>query len=128
MSGCAGHEHAPRADREGERRPAAAALAAPYAVEPTDESERRTRIERLRGMFAERIVLLDGAMGTMIQQHQLDERGFRGERLRSHGRDLAGNNDILTLTRPEITGGLQPIWVSNSRHVGKEEEPGLALP
>jgi len=111
MSGCAGHEHAPRADREGERRPAAAALAAPYAVEPTDESERRTRIERLRGMFAERIVLLDGAMGTMIQQHRLDESGFRGERLRSHGHDLAGNNDILTLTRPEIIAGIHRAYL-----------------
>ena len=47
-------------------------------------------------------MVLDGAMGTMIQQHKLDEAGFRGERLRAHGRDLRGNNDILTLTRPEI--------------------------
>ncbi|HYM28468.1 MAG TPA: methionine synthase, partial [Steroidobacteraceae bacterium] len=111
MSGCAGHEHAPRADREGERRPAAATPAAPYAVEPTDETERRTRIERLRGMFAERIVLLDGAMGTMIQQHRLDESGFRGERLRAHGQDLTGNNDILTLTRPEIIAGIHRAYL-----------------
>ena len=53
-----------------------------------------------RNCSAERIVILDGAMGTMIQQRKLDEAGYRGERLRDHGHDLKGNNDILTLTRP----------------------------
>ncbi len=93
-----------RADRERERHtaPAAQAAAAPYAIEPTDETARRDRGERLKRLPGERVVLLDGAMGTMIQQRQLVEADFRGERLRAHGRDLKGNNDILTLTRPDV--------------------------
>ncbi|HWZ64958.1 MAG TPA: methionine synthase [Steroidobacteraceae bacterium] len=102
-----------RADRE--RRPEAGALkagAVPFAVEPPDETERRTRIERLKRLLGERIVLLDGAMGTMIQQHRLDERGFRGERFTRHGRDLRGNNDILTLTRPDIVSGIHHAYLA----------------
>ena len=102
----------PRADRESERRAreAARAAAAPYAVEPPDETERRTRLERLKELLGQRIVLLDGAMGTMIQQHRLDEHGYRGERFRDHGLDLKGNNDILTLTRPEIVSGIHRAY------------------
>jgi len=49
-----------------------------------------------------RILVLDGAMGTMIQQHQLEEVDFRGERFTDHHVDLKGNNDLLSLTRPDI--------------------------
>ena len=82
------------------------ATAAPFGIAPVDETERAERIKRLKGLLEERIVLLDGAMGTMIQQHRLDERAFRGERFRTHGRDLKGNNDILVLTNPEIIAGI----------------------
>src|SRR5580658_992140 len=85
--------------------------AAPFAVTPIDEVERRTRIERLKKLLEERIVFLDGAMGTMIQQHRLDERGYRGERFRNHGRDLKGNNDILTLTHPDVVGGIHRAYL-----------------
>ncbi len=61
-----------------------------------------TRGERFRALLAERIVVLDGAMGTMIQAHRLDEEGYRGERFRAHPVDLQGNNDLLSITRPEI--------------------------
>jgi len=61
-----------------------------------------TREERFRALLAERIVVLDGAMGTMIQAHRLDEDGYRGERFRAHPVDLQGNNDLLSITRPEI--------------------------
>ena len=70
-----------------------------YGAAPADETERGTRIERLKHMLGQRIVVLDGAMGTMIQRQRLEERDFRGERFARHGRDLRGNNDILTLTR-----------------------------
>ncbi len=105
---------AARADRERQHGAGAAqpALAAPFAVEPVDETERRTRIERLKELPAGRIVLLDGAMGTMIQQHRLDERGFRGERFARHGYDLRGNNDILTLTRPDIVTGIHDAYLA----------------
>jgi 5-methyltetrahydrofolate--homocysteine methyltransferase len=112
MSSC-GHT-APRADRPGpagQDAPAPRAAAAPFAVTPVDETERRERIERLKRLLDERIVLLDGAMGTMVQQHRLDERGYRGERFGGHGRDLKGNNDILTLTRPEIISGIHRAYL-----------------
>jgi len=90
---------------------AARIAAAPFAVAPIDETERRTRIERLKKLLEERIVFLDGAMGTMIQQHQLDEGGYRGERFRNYTRDLKGNNDILTLTQPEIVSSIHRAYL-----------------
>jgi len=59
-------------------------------------------VEALFGALGERILLLDGAMGTMIQNEKLDEAGFRGERFADHTDDLKGNNDLLTLTRPDL--------------------------
>jgi len=58
----------------------------------------------LRALFGQRIAILDGAMGTMIQQHPLTEADFRGERFKNHPHDLKGNNDLLSLTRPDIIG------------------------
>ncbi len=49
-----------------------------------------------------RILIIDGAMGTMIQRYQLTEEDFRGERFRNHHSDLKGNNDLLNITRPDI--------------------------
>jgi len=63
-------------------------------------------------MLRERILVLDGAMGTMIQQHRLEEHDFRGERFGKHGRDLRGNNDILTLTRPEVIAGIHRAYLT----------------
>ena len=60
----------------------------------------------LRHLFAQRIVILDGAMGTMIQQHALSEADFRGDRLKAHPHDLKGNNDLLSLTRPDLIEGI----------------------
>ena len=62
-------------------------------------STTRERVERL---LAERILLLDGAMGTMIQRCQLEESDFRGERFGRHPKDLRGDNDLLVLTRPDV--------------------------
>ena len=56
----------------------------------------------IRELLRERILVLDGAMGTMIQRHKLTEEDYRGERFRNHQHPLLGNNDILVLTRPEI--------------------------
>ncbi|MGB1017678.1 MAG: homocysteine S-methyltransferase family protein [Chitinophagales bacterium] len=50
----------------------------------------------------ERILILDGAMGTMIQRHTLEEEDFRGEHFKDHKSPLKGNNDLLSLTRPDI--------------------------
>jgi 5-methyltetrahydrofolate--homocysteine methyltransferase len=57
---------------------------------------------QLEALLAERILVLDGAMGTMIQRHALTEADFRGERFAAHPRELRGNNDLLTLTRPDV--------------------------
>ncbi len=51
---------------------------------------------------SERILIIDGAMGTMIQRHKLDEAGYRGARFRDWARDVKGNNDLLVLTQPDI--------------------------
>jgi 5-methyltetrahydrofolate--homocysteine methyltransferase len=63
------------------------------------------REQRRQGLFAEleeRILLLDGAMGTMIQAYGLGEDDYRGQRFADWGHDLKGNNDLLSITRPEI--------------------------
>ena len=60
------------------------------------------RAKLLHRAAAERILIIDGAMGTMIQRHKLDEDGYRGTRFRDWPRDVKGNNDLLSLTQPEI--------------------------
>ena len=54
----------------------------------------------LRQLASERILVLDGAMGTMIQEMKLDEQGYRGARFDAWNREVRGNNDLLNLTRP----------------------------
>ena len=58
--------------------------------------------QKLENIIHQRILVLDGAMGTMIQKHKLREEDFRGERFRNHPGPQKGNNDLLTLTRPDI--------------------------
>jgi 5-methyltetrahydrofolate--homocysteine methyltransferase len=65
-------------------------------------SNQSSRTKELERLLRERIVILDGAMGTMIQTYNLDEAGFRGERFKDWPQDLKGNNDLLSLTQPEI--------------------------
>jgi 5-methyltetrahydrofolate--homocysteine methyltransferase len=60
------------------------------------------QVQRLEALLAERLVIFDGAMGTMIQAETLEEEDFRGERLADHALPLKGNNDILCLTRPDV--------------------------
>lgn len=68
-----------------------------------NKNDRTTLLEDL---LAQRIVILDGAMGTMIQTHKLEEADFRGTRFADYPHDLRGNNDLLTLTQPEIIRGI----------------------
>src|SRR5260221_13118271 len=60
------------------------------------------RTEELSALLERRILILDGAMGTTIQGYKLSEADFRGERFAPSPRDLRGNNDLLTLTRPGV--------------------------
>src|SRR3954471_11879556 len=56
----------------------------------------------VQALLQQRILILDGAMGTMIQQRKLDEAAFRGERFKEWHKDLKGHNDLLNLTQPAI--------------------------
>ena len=69
------------------------------------------RGQALADLFAERIVFLDGAMGTMIQQHKLEEEDFRNESLKDAKGDLKGNNDLLSITRPEIIADIHRAFL-----------------
>lgn len=53
-------------------------------------------------MLQQRIMILDGGMGTMIQQHKLEEEDFRGDEFKEHPLPLKGNNDLLSITQPDI--------------------------
>ena len=59
-------------------------------------------ISRIEEEIKKRILVLDGAMGTMIQQYKLEEADYRGERFKDYPSDLKGNNDLLSLTQPQI--------------------------
>jgi 5-methyltetrahydrofolate--homocysteine methyltransferase len=56
----------------------------------------------IQSLLKQRILILDGAMGTMIQRYKLEETDYRGERFKAWGCDLKGNNDLLSLTQPHI--------------------------
>ncbi len=67
---------------------------------------------RLRALLARRVVVIDGAMGTMIQREGLDEAAYRGERFRNHPKDLKGANDLLVLTQPAIVETIHLAYLS----------------
>jgi len=77
---------------------------APSCSMEISESKKPTsqRGWKLEGQLKERILCIDGAMGTMVQKHKLEENDFRNAELANHPKPLQGNNDILTLTRPDI--------------------------
>ena len=60
------------------------------------------RGNKLKAILESRVLLLDGAMGTMIQRYKLSEADYRGELLKTHPSDLKGNNALLSLTRPDV--------------------------
>jgi 5-methyltetrahydrofolate--homocysteine methyltransferase len=77
-------------------------------------SLRRERIAAFHAALRDRILVLDGAMGTMIQRHQpaLTEADFRGTRFKDHAKDLKGNNDLLNLTRPDVIRGIHQDYLA----------------
>ena len=64
----------------------------------------------IKEILKERILVLDGAMGTMIQRHTLEEEDFRGERFKDHTQALKGNNDLLSITRPDIIKEIHALY------------------
>jgi 5-methyltetrahydrofolate--homocysteine methyltransferase len=67
---------------------------------------------RLESLLRERILILDGAMGTMVQRHGLEEADYRGERFAAHAVDLKGNNELLVLTRPDVIAGIHDAYLA----------------
>ena len=75
-------------------------------------------------IVSERILILDGAMGTMIQQYNLKEEDFRGERFAHIPGQLKGNNDLLCLTRPDVIQDIHRKYLeAKGRHVRAPETP-----
>src|SRR6188508_3707286 len=74
----------------------------PHNDRTSDLGPRTSASSALEQALATRILILDGAMGTMIQRYKLTEADFRGARLKDHSKDLQGNNDLLILTRPDV--------------------------
>ncbi|MDA0329489.1 MAG: methionine synthase [Gemmatimonadetes bacterium] len=82
----------------------------------SDETGTRTRAQRLLLLdeaLTQRILVLDGAMGTMIQRHRLSERDFRGDRFADSAVSLQGANDLLCLTRPDIIGAIHKEYIES---------------
>src|ERR1700678_25204 len=74
----------------------------PVILPPMASPKESSSFAALKRLFESRIAVLDGAMGTMIQARGLEEPDFRGKRFADHSRDLKGNNDLLSLTRPDV--------------------------
>ncbi|HMX57309.1 MAG TPA: homocysteine S-methyltransferase family protein, partial [Leptospiraceae bacterium] len=72
----------------------------------------RISLQQLREILAKRILVLDGAMGTMVQRYNLTDSDFRGERFKNHPKELKGNNDILVLTRPDVISAIHKEYLA----------------
>jgi 5-methyltetrahydrofolate--homocysteine methyltransferase len=70
------------------------------------------RTAELQALLCDRILILDGAMGTMIQRHGLQEADYRGQRFAAHGKDLKGNNDLLLLSKAEVIRGIHAEYLA----------------
>ncbi len=92
----------------------------PFSLDETRAAEavqtREARNAMLDVALKRRVLLLDGAMGTMIQRERLDEAAYRGTRFADWHRDLRGNNDLLTLTKPELIGAIHAAYL----HAGSD--------
>ena len=71
---------------------------------------RDTRVQQFQQALQERILIIDGAMGTMIQRHKLEEADYRGDRFADWPRDVKGNNDLLVLSNPGIIAGIHDAY------------------
>src|SRR5258708_27996715 len=71
-----------------------------------------TRGAALPALLKSRILILDGAMGTMIQRYKLDEARYRGERFKDYGRDIKGNNELLSITQPQIISEIHEQYLA----------------
>ena len=77
----------------------------------------KRRFEQLKQLLNEQILVLDGAMGTMIQSHKLEEKDYRGEQFKNHSCDLKGNNDLLSITQPEIIKSIHSAYFESGADI-----------
>jgi 5-methyltetrahydrofolate--homocysteine methyltransferase len=75
------------------------------------------RKRQLEKALGERVVMMDGAMGTMIQKHKLEEKDFRGQQYVKHSKDLKGNNDLLSITRPDVIAGIHRAYLEGGAEI-----------
>jgi len=75
------------------------------------------RKRQLEKALGERVVMMDGAMGTMIQKHKLEEKDFRGQQYARHSNDLKGNNDLLSVTRPDVIAGIHRAYLEGGAEI-----------
>jgi methionine synthase I (cobalamin-dependent) len=78
---------------------------------------RQQRIAALKAAAAERILIMDGAMGTMIQRYRFDEAAYRGARFREHPKPVKGNNDLLVLTRPDAIAAIHDGYLEGGADI-----------
>nr|VFJ56965.1 MAG: 5-methyltetrahydrofolate--homocysteine methyltransferase [Candidatus Kentron sp. FM]VFJ57137.1 MAG: 5-methyltetrahydrofolate--homocysteine methyltransferase [Candidatus Kentron sp. FM]VFK13173.1 MAG: 5-methyltetrahydrofolate--homocysteine methyltransferase [Candidatus Kentron sp. FM] len=76
-----------------------------------DSADIQSRQKKLTEQLTKRILILDGAMGTMVQGYELDEAAYRGERFADSSTDLKGNHDLLSLTRPDVIGQIHTAYL-----------------
>ncbi|TDV56866.1 methionine synthase (B12-dependent) [Pseudomonas graminis] len=74
-------------------------------------SDRSARLQALQQALQQRILILDGGMGTMIQSYRLEEEDYRGKRFADWPSDIKGNNDLLILTRPDVIGAIEKEYL-----------------
>ncbi|HEX5841412.1 MAG TPA: homocysteine S-methyltransferase family protein, partial [Pseudomonas sp.] len=74
-------------------------------------SDRSARLNALQQALKERILILDGGMGTMIQSYKLEEEDYRGARFADWPQDVKGNNDLLILSRPDVIGAIEKAYL-----------------
>ena len=80
-------------------------------VESPEEHRGFFVMKTIQEIAKERILLIDGAMGTMLQAYQLEEADFRGDRFKDHPSDLKGNNDLLSLSRPDVVEAIHTAYL-----------------
>jgi len=74
-------------------------------------SDRSARLQALHQALKERILILDGGMGTMIQSYKLEEQDYRGKRFADWPSDVKGNNDLLLLSRPDVIASIEKAYL-----------------
>ena len=96
---CSHHDHTSPSERPADAPKGDAKPASMDSMPPLPAGDRTVEVTKL---LEDRILILDGAMGTMIQARTLEEEDFRGAPFADWPSDLKGNNDLLTLTRPDV--------------------------